>query len=218
MEILGRILVIIIILSFLIGVATIILNLVKKKKSKITKVYFITCGVSIVALLIVALTATSNDAEPQANSTAQETDVDDGETSDQEAQAMLDDEIENTVVDWESEIKQIAKSNGSATEKYDAVEEFAATYPAVDETVEEFTDDIISNFKSGSYLANSEEEFLTQIFKATTVEQNTSGGVKEFAFDYWQVQKYVYRGAEKPNSQFVESNEYQMNKSLQSIK
>ena len=57
---------------------------------------------------------------------------------------------------------------------------------------------------------------LENIFKSQVVEQFYDGDepMKEFAFDFWQNSKYVYRGVDTPDSAAVKSNEEQMDKAL----
>lgn len=127
-------------------------------------------------------------------------------------------EEKKSSIDWEKEIVNISNTNQSKTEKFDSIEAIARDFISTDANTSKFANDIITHYQKGDYLELNEQQFLTQIFKASVVERNTSGDINEFAFDYWQVQKYVYRGAEQPDSQFVQSNESQMNKSLKLIK
>lgn len=79
-----------------------------------------------------------------------------------------------------------------------------------------FQKDIISDYKSGSYLSelDNHERMLSNMFKAVQVEKQTSGAIKNFAFDYYQNLKYAYRGVDLPGSEPVLANETQMNKAL----
>lgn len=210
------VLVLAIVISLLLGSITLILSLLRKKKNKVTKRYFLTAIVAFIILIGVSIASSPDDN----NSTNEKTEVKQEKSIEKTSDENIKQEKKNEVtsVDWKKEINNIVKTDKTPTEKFDAVEEFVSTYPASEKEVEGFADDIIKKYQSGNYLDISEKEYLTQIFKSSVVEKNSSEDMKEFAFDYWQVQKYVYRGAEKPDSQFVESNEYQMNKSLQSIK
>lgn len=202
-------------ISLILGIANLSISLIRKKQSKSPRKFFWTAiAAFLVFLVVVLITPDENEtAEPEVEVAAE--DEGDLEEEFDDEEISLDESIEDTAVEWEDEIENIAAGNGSPTEKFEAVEEFATTYPATEDTIQEFIEDIIANYKAGNYLDNSEEEYLIQIFKSTVVEGNSpDGDIKEFAFDYWQVQKYVYRGAEQPDGRFVKENEYQMDKAL----
>lgn len=121
-------------------------------------------------------------------------------------------------VNWKKEIKEISKSGDVESDKYNALEMFLVTYEATEDETKQFAKDIVKDYKSGKYLEGTDYEKLVKIFKSYVVQKNANGSVKEFAFDYFQNQKYVYRGVDQPDSSAVQSNERQMNKALKNIK
>lgn len=124
--------------------------------------------------------------------------------------------------EWQTKIKEIANNSDTAADKYYAVEKFMMEYreKVTDDEVEQFKNDIINDYKSGTYLSepNNHERMLTNIFKSYIIERKTDGNIKDFAFDYQQNLKYVYRGVDTVDSEAVKSNEHQMNKALEQIK
>lgn len=123
---------------------------------------------------------------------------------------------------WQTKIKEIANNSDSAADKYYAIEKFMMEYreKVTDDEVEQFKNDIINDYKSGTYLSepNNHERMLTNIFKSYIVERKSEDAVKDFAFDYQQNLKYVYRGVDTVDSEAVKSNEHQMNKALEQMK
>ncbi|GGN96374.1 hypothetical protein [Saccharibacillus kuerlensis] len=125
-----------------------------------------------------------------------------------------------STADWKSEIDKIASSNGSPTEKSDAAEALAKHYKSDAAESKEFETYIIDEFESGKYLTGlSDPKYaLANIFKASVIEnQNVNKPIGDFAFDFYQNSKYVYRGVDAPDSDAVKSNEEQMNKALAKI-
>jgi len=120
--------------------------------------------------------------------------------------------------DWKIQVKEIADSNKTETEKFDEVSTLASEYTLTDQESKEFEDYIVNEYKTKKYLKDihNDEYMLTNIFKSTAVEAHysSSAPIKEFAFDFLQNTKYTYRGAEVVGSQFVLANEKQMNDSL----
>lgn len=131
-------------------------------------------------------------------------------------------EQQTTEPEWQTKIKEIANNSDSAADKYYAIEKFMMEYreKVTDDEVEQFKNDIINDYKSGTYLSepNNHERMLTNIFKSYIIERKTDGNIKDFAFDYQQNLKYVYRGVDTVDSEAVKSNEHQMNKALEQIK
>lgn len=122
-------------------------------------------------------------------------------------------------VSWKDEISKIAKSEGSPTEKYDAVMIYAKDYQTNEKEVQAFTEEIIKEYKSKKYDADitNDQYMLTNVFKANVInrylgQKNTPQN--DFAFDFYQNTKYMYRGVDKPGSDAVKANERQMDKAL----
>lgn len=126
---------------------------------------------------------------------------------------------EVTTFDWVDEINAIANSSDSNSDKFYALEKVMLAYETNENEVTQFESEIVSDYKNGTYLneLDNHERMLSNIFKSYVVEQNTNGSIKDFAFDYHQNLKYVYRGADTPDSESVKSNEEQMNKALASL-
>lgn len=146
----------------------------------------------------------------------------DAETTNEPNDAV---EVEETTdsaqpVNWQADIQAIASNADAAADKFYALEQYMIAYTVSDDEVEQFTNDIIADYESGSYLSelDNHERMLTNIFKAHIVETNASGATKDFAFDYLQNLKYTYRGVDAVDSEAVKSNENQMNKALADIK
>jgi len=126
---------------------------------------------------------------------------------------------EITTSNWIDEINAIANSSDSNSDKFYALEKVMLAYETNENEVTQFESEIVSDYKNGTYLneLDNHERMLSNIFKSYVVEQNTNGSIKDFAFDYHQNLKYVYRGADTPDSESVKSNEEQMNKALASL-
>lgn len=124
--------------------------------------------------------------------------------------------------DWKVQVKDIAGSDKSETEKFDEVSKLAMEYSLTDQELKEFEDSIVNEYKTNNYLKDihNDEYMLTNIFKSTAIDEHYSSStpIKEFAFDFLQNTKYTYRGAEVVGSQFVLANEKQMNDSLALMK
>ena len=122
---------------------------------------------------------------------------------------------------WENQIERIASSEGSPSDKLSELESFMIHYKASSKEVEQFKDDIISEYEEKRYLADlkNNKYMLTMIFKTYVVEQNEQGTpLGDFAFNMHQNLKYTYRGIDKANSESVKTNEERMNKALDQIK
>ncbi len=133
-------------------------------------------------------------------------------------------EVEETASDWKASLAEIIKEDSSPTEKADAVELLARDYNPGDEELKEFEKYIVKEFRTGKYLQDPEnaEYMLSNLFKSVVVERSYDDSENEpidkFAFDFYQNTKYVYRGADAPDSDDVKENEAQMNKALSDIK
>ncbi|MBD8067769.1 hypothetical protein [Bacillus sp. PS06] len=131
---------------------------------------------------------------------------------------------ENQISDWEEQIKQIASSDKSETEKHDEVMlKLVKNFEPKDEDIEDFEKYLISEFQNGNYLSDitNHEYMLTNLFKAGVVEKyyDDSGQypLDSFAFDFVQNTKYTYRGVDAVDSESVKNNEEQMKKALEEI-
>jgi hypothetical protein len=122
--------------------------------------------------------------------------------------------------DWQTVVKEIA-ANGdtSKTEKADAVAIIAKNYQLTQTEAFEFAHFMIDELAKDNYLADPEndEYMLSSIFRAVAVEHLIDDAeqlpLDAFAFDFLQNVKYVYRGVETPESESVQANERQMQKS-----
>ncbi|MGG3798024.1 hypothetical protein [Metabacillus fastidiosus] len=123
---------------------------------------------------------------------------------------------------WEQNIKEVAASNKTETEKFTEISLYAQDYNASESEVTEFSKYILTEYISGQYLMDikNHEYMLTNIFKSEVVDvsydKKGQGNtpIALFAFDFWQNTKYTYRGVDEIDSHEVKANEYQMNKSL----
>lgn len=121
---------------------------------------------------------------------------------------------------WNEQVKSIALSDKSKTEKFDEVSKLASDYSLSDSELNEFQNYIVNEYKSKNYLKdiNNDEYMLANIFKSTAVEKNYDDSEQNpadaFAFDFLQNTKYTYRGVDSVDSDAVKSNEHQMDKSL----
>lgn len=120
---------------------------------------------------------------------------------------------------WVTKINELAHNSDGVADKFYALEKFMMDYEASKEEVEQFSKDIIVDYQSGTYLSeiDNHERMLTNIFKSYIVDQQAEEPMKELAFDYHQIMKYTYRGAETIDSDFVKENEYQIEKSLKKL-
>ncbi len=122
------------------------------------------------------------------------------------------------------DIKKIATSDKTETEKFDEVTVKARNYKPTSDELNEFENYIVNEYKNGTYLIDikNHEYMLTNIFKATVVERQHDDKdqqpIDNFAFDFLQNTKYTYRGVDAVDSEAVKSNEEQMNKALSKMK
>lgn len=159
----------------------------------------------ITALMITAaLTACGSENTPSAENAAET--------------VVKEETPEQAKVDWKASIKELAGSDQSETEKADAAEKLARDYKPSAEEITEFQTHIVESFISGEYLKDSTnaEYMLSNIFQSVVVERQAdeAQAMKKYAYDYYQNTKYVFRGAETPDSESVKSNEEQMTKAI----
>lgn len=123
--------------------------------------------------------------------------------------------------DYKTYIKKVSKEESSATEKFDKIELYAKEYQTTEKEAKQFLDDIIEAYKNDEYLSDIENDkyMLTNIFKSYVVNKHYGDNNAEgdFAFDFYQNSKYIYRGVETIDSDSVKSNVKQMKKLLEQI-
>ena len=183
-----------------------------RKDDLMKKIIFST---AIVSALMLGACGGEEDSQTEEKSTEVEE-----ETNTTEPEQESEKETETTTSNWQEEITTLANNSDAASDKYYALEKFMMNYEATANEIEEFSSDIVNDYKSGSYLNELEnhERMLTNIFKGYIVEKNADGALKDFAFDYFQNLKYTYRGVDAVDSESVKSNEAQMDKALKEIK
>lgn len=137
--------------------------------------------------------------------------------------SYVNDNPANEGSDYNKEIQNIIDENSgeSASTKYQLISEYAYKYKPSKKQLNAFTQYIINDYKNGTYLNRADEDkyMLTNIFKALLVERyyadNTgSNPYAEFAFDFMQNTRDVYRGNQVVGDQVTQANERQMDKSL----
>ncbi|MUG25403.1 hypothetical protein GNQ08_23840 [Paenibacillus macerans] len=169
----------------------------------------------LLSTLLLASALTACGSEAPANKTAETTQSNEAAEAQAEKSGT---QPEAPKVDWAAEIKKIAESDGSATEKADSVEKMARDYKPTSDELTEFQTRIVDEFINGKYLKDSEnaEYMLTNLFQSVVVERQAdeSQGMKKYAQDFYQNTKYVFRGAETPDSDAVKANEEQMTKAI----
>lgn len=123
------------------------------------------------------------------------------------------------VVKWDAKLNELANNSDTAADKFYELEKYMMDYKAADDEIETFKKEILNIYQDGTYLANptNHETMLNLIFKSYMVEQSEESAWKDFAFDFHQNVKYVYRGADTADSQAVKSNEEQMNKVINDL-
>lgn len=146
------------------------------------------------------------------------------EKKDEEAKAAAEQKLktESTVAVWQTKVKEIAASNGSPTDKYDAIMLYAKDYSSTDDEIAEFEKYIINQYLNKQYLADitNAEYMLGNIFRANVINEfygQVNSPINDFAFDFYQNTKYTYRGVDAVDSEAVQANERQMTKALAKI-
>lgn len=136
-----------------------------------------------------------------------------------EAEKATKDKAQNSS-EWLITIEGIAQNNDGVADKFYSLEKYMMGYEPSKDEVNTFKENILTLYKNGSYLATPTENvtMLTLIFQSYIVEQNSNKEWKDFAFDFHQNVKYVYRGVDAPNSDAVKANERQMDKVINKLK
>lgn len=126
------------------------------------------------------------------------------------------------VDDYEKAIQDITDDESSPTAKYDDVVNLARNqYQPTDVEIKQFALDIVLSYNSDEYMSMIDDESytLTNIFKSNIVMkeygEDTLGA--EFAHDYEQILKYIYRGVESKDSEFIQENQRQLEEVMTKI-
>lgn len=204
-------------LAFLVfGVMAIISVL--KKNGKAKRNFLISGGLFIFSIILLGSSPSSE--EPAETTTAKV----ENETTVEKPTVTETIPSDVQPIDWESEVKLIAESSGSESKKFDEVTMLAMKYESSEEEIKSFEEHILGEFESGNYLKDTRNHsiMLTNIFKSTVIDRyyddSKNEPIDNFAFDFLQNVKYVYRGAETVDSEFTKSNEDQMQRMYAQIK
>ena len=125
-----------------------------------------------------------------------------------------DEIIEETPLSWGEQITVLAVNLDTAADKFYALEKYMLDYKATPHEINLFKAELLSSYKDGNYLAEptNDELMLTRIFQSYIIENHMKESEwKQFAFDYFQNVKNVYRAVDVPGSDAVKANEQQMN-------
>lgn len=117
---------------------------------------------------------------------------------------------------WNESLEEIINSSDAPSDKFYALEKVMMDAEVAEADVESFKQDILKAYKEKTYLDDptNDSAMINYIFKSYIVEQNETDSWKDFAFDFHQNVKYVYRGVDGPESEAVKANEAQMDKVL----
>lgn len=120
---------------------------------------------------------------------------------------------------WNESLEEIINSSDAPSDKFYALEKVMMDAEVAEADVETFKQDILTSYKEKTYLADptNDSVMLNYIFKSYIVEQNETETWKDFAFDFHQNVKYVYRGVDGPESEAVKANESQMDKVISNL-
>ncbi|WP_018391814.1 hypothetical protein [Bacillus sp. 37MA] len=180
----------------------------------------------VLALLVGGCTAffDVDEGVEVSNNSVTETGVNEADTetsADQDSETVHKEVQETNEPDsWLSKIQDVAVSSKSETEKFDEISLYAQDYTPNTSELKEFEKYIIDEFTSGAYLSGPSNDayMLENIFKSEVIDvyyrNSPQVPIGDFAFDFWQNTKYVYRGVDTVDSDPVKANEEQMNKAL----
>ena len=120
---------------------------------------------------------------------------------------------------WNESLEEIINSSDAPSDKFYALEKVMMDAEVTEAEVDSFKQDILTAYKEKTYLADptNDSVMLNYIFKSYIVEQNETDAWKDFAFDFHQNVKYVYRGVDGPESEAVKANEAQMDKVINNL-
>lgn len=122
--------------------------------------------------------------------------------------------------DWKAKIKKVSKMDTTENGKFNVIDQYAYKYKPSNKEVSEFTTYILDQYTSGKYLKNisNDKKMLENIFKSRVVnhyyKDDQEKPYGDFAFDFYQNSKNVYRGINTIGSEPVIANERQMDKAL----
>lgn len=127
---------------------------------------------------------------------------------------------QDILLSWKEEIESLVSNSDDASGKYYDLEKYLLKYQPSEEDIEQFSKDIVADYKSGTYLneIDNHERMLTNILKSYYVQKYSEGSLSSFALDYHQNLIYTYRGVDAVDSDSVKSNEDQINKVIDDIK
>lgn len=140
-----------------------------------------------------------------------------------EPNVAVDEKEEVEVVEetkpWNESLEEIINSSDAPSDKFYTLEKVMMDAEVTEAEVESFKQDILTAYKEKTYLAEptNDSVMLNYIFKSYMVEQNETDAWKDFAFDFHQNVKYVYRGVDGPESEAVKANEAQMDKVINNL-
>ncbi|GKU81181.1 hypothetical protein [Niallia sp. NCCP-28] len=191
---------------------TLVFGIVLKIRKKPAKKVFLTSLLCLVVMFVSFSFVEETETKP----------IKENPTPKVEEKKETKDEVKETEekISWEDKVKEVAATDGTETEKHDAIVSYARDYKATEKEITEFGDYIIQEYKDRNYLKDitNHEYMLTNIFKASVIDyhydDNESVPLQDFAFDFLQNTKYNYRGAETAVSDSTLANEEQMNKAL----
>lgn len=122
---------------------------------------------------------------------------------------------------WEQEIEAIVNSDSSKFEKADQAERLANEYPLDRVAALDLAQSLADEFTSGTHITRTlqdEEYALRSIFLARSVDKALDDSEQlpadDFAFDFKQTTRDLYRGTEEPGSQFISANEDQIKRAI----
>ncbi|MBD8033026.1 hypothetical protein [Solibacillus merdavium] len=120
---------------------------------------------------------------------------------------------------WNESLEEIISSSDAPADKFYALEKVMMDAEVTEADVDSFKQDILPGYKDKTYLADptNDSVMLNFIFKSYIVEQNETDAWKDFAFDFHQNVKYVYRGVDGPESVAVKANEVQIDKVINNL-
>lgn len=194
----------------------VVVKAIQKKKSKIS---FRNMGIAIVVTFvsIIGFTVTLDNEELESDSAAIET------SAPTIAEDVTNETDEKPVVEakkpWNESLEEIINSSDAPSDKFYALEKVMMDAEVAESDIESFKNDILTAYKEKTYIADptNDSVMLNYIFKSYIVEQNETDSWNDFAFDFHQNVKYVYRGVDGPESEAVKANEAQMDNVINNL-
>lgn len=194
----------------------VIVKAIQKKKSKTS---FRNMGIAIVVAFvsIIGFTVTLDNEELESDSASVET------SASTIAEDVTNETEEKPVVEtkkpWNESLEEIINSSDAPSDKFYALEKVMMEVDVAESDIESFKQDILTAYKEKTYIADptNDSVMINFIFKSYMVEQNETAAWKDFAFDFYQNTKYVYRGVDAPDSDAVKANEAQIDKVINNL-